>query len=116
VHGIGEQGRGDTLLRCSEALQKWLNTWIKGAGAGNSKERASISDPLLRPAPDDFPAPAHTQLSFQRSDSDERSTWLLAESYWALVFAPPKYFDVGGCSPSRGRWLHTSAPVCAEPA
>jgi hypothetical protein len=32
VHGIGEQAKGDTLVQCSEALQNWLNRWIKGAG------------------------------------------------------------------------------------
>jgi hypothetical protein len=99
VHGMGEQAKRDTLRPRSEALLNWLNRWIKGAGiggavAGSSAEPASLSDPLIRPAPADSPAPEHTQLSFRIPGSDERSTWLLGESHWAPAVAPPTYFEL----------------------
>ena len=82
IHGIGEQQRGDTLLRCAEPLADWLENWSEGAG---SPDPPRPCDTHLSPAPDE---PAHTTLR-GRLPTGHDVDWLLAESWWAETYRPP---------------------------
>jgi hypothetical protein len=82
IHGIGEQQRGDTLLRCAEPLADWLQKWSEGAEV---PAPPSPTDTHLGPAHDE---PAHTTLRGQLPTEHEVD-WLLAESWWAETYRPP---------------------------
>jgi hypothetical protein len=62
IHGIGEQQRGDTLLRCAEPLADWLQKWSEGAEV---PAPPSPTDTHLGPAHDE---PAHTTLRGPNGD------------------------------------------------
>lgn len=97
VHGIGEQVQGETLVHFADPLAAWLTRWLsRGAvaepGIGRSGDEGSVVLSGTELEPRDG-GPART-LMVVRAESQEglggRTEWLLAESWWAKTFQPPK--------------------------
>jgi len=44
VHGMGEQGRGDTVTEMGDALTEWLRRWIDARGAGFRIREATLRE------------------------------------------------------------------------
>lgn len=98
VHGIGQQRRGQTLLQAAEGVHDWLTAWLEPRtppkiGEPAPRKRVEVIESfLLESPPDDPAAPAFTRSSVALDpDSDTRSTWLFAESWWAESFEPPSF-------------------------
>jgi hypothetical protein len=96
VHGIGQQIEGQTLVKFADPITRWLARWLtRGnhteAAVGHSDDsRVLLTDAVLASDP---PAPAHLYVTIDGRDDlpDARGQrWLLAESYWAETFQPPK--------------------------
>ncbi|HEX9670345.1 MAG TPA: hypothetical protein VGC93_12805 [Thermoanaerobaculia bacterium] len=96
VHGIGQQGRGDTLVRFGEPIQRWLQRWISQKRQPGSHDPSPIVDARFAPPAGDADAPAHAELRVKATASDDSNTsrWLLAESWWASTFLPPRFADL----------------------
>jgi hypothetical protein len=90
VHGIGEQLQGDTLVRFGDPLARWFTRWltrdkeVEPAQAHTSP--AALWRTELVPGGSD---PAHALLDVAYPGRP-RGHWLLAESWWAETFRPPK--------------------------
>jgi hypothetical protein len=87
VHGIGQQGRGDTLLAAGEALHEWLARWFTAGQVARGTTRGALT-----PLTSDLAAPAHVFVEMTRDE--EASVWLLAESWWAESFPAPGFKDL----------------------
>lgn len=97
VHGIGEQLQGQTLVRFADPLSRWFTRWF-------SRDRRIEADVGKHPAPGEVSvngselipgerAPATTVMLVHPDDEEGMggcSKWLLAESWWAESFRPPK--------------------------
>ena len=87
VHGVGEQGRGTTLLT-------WLDTivgTIEAATAGRVSvevERATLSGGGA--------SPPHAVVRLRGEGVDER--WLAAEAWWAQAFVAPSFGQLASWS------------------
>lgn len=87
VHGVGEQGRGTTLLT-------WLDTivgTIEAATAGRVSvevERATLSGGAA--------SPPHAVVRLRGDGVDER--WLAAEAWWAQTFVAPSFGQLASWS------------------
>src|SRR5690349_5288725 len=87
VHGVGEQGRGTTLLT-------WLDTivgTIEAATAGRVSvevERATLSGGAA--------SPPHAVVRLRGEGVDER--WLAAEAWWAQAFVAPSFGQLASWS------------------
>ena len=88
VHGIGEQKHADTLVQFGEALKTWLEDWLSVDARPGGALRITYAD--LNQDPEQ--APAHAKLHVHCDGI--RTTWLLAESWWAASFQAPKYSDL----------------------
>jgi hypothetical protein len=105
VHGIGQQRAGRTLVSFGTALYHWLYRWNCDK---ETLERApELSDAILCSAdcPGDVDEPAQAKLTPRLSPATAsedgepvEARWLLAESWWAEAFAPPRFLDLS-------RWL-----------
>ena len=94
VHGIGEQKQGQTLIRFADPISGWLAAWLTrgrwteaGVRAGDDI-RVSLEDANL--AGDD---PAHLVMTIAKAGElslPGNHRWLLAESWWAESFYPPR--------------------------
>ncbi|NNF63649.1 MAG: hypothetical protein HKN07_05255 [Acidimicrobiia bacterium] len=92
VHGIGQQKRGDTLIAAGDAVHEFLARWFTTGNVAKGTSRA-----VLMPDPADPAAPAHVYASMEQTFADDTTTesnWLMAESWWAESFPPPKFFDL----------------------
>ena len=91
VHGIGEQLQGETLTHFADPLSSWFTRWLtknEEVEPGQEVSGVALSDTELAPGAS---TPAHTLMTVpdplgKRPDT----TWLLAESWWADTFRPPK--------------------------
>jgi hypothetical protein len=103
VHGMGEQGRGDTVTEMGDALTEWLRRWISERGAG-----FRIREATLREESGASTGPsAHVSVVL----TDEKGVaqeWLLAESYWAGAFRPATFRELVMWAVSVGPWLIAS--------
>lgn len=100
VHGIGLQGRGDTLTHWGDAIYAWVGQWVQGWNNRQSVPSGERQAPratvrfartVLR-APDESPGmPAHASLLFLDRQGTVEAEWVLAEAWWAETFAPPSY-------------------------
>jgi hypothetical protein len=97
VHGIGEQRQGETLVQFADPLTTWVVRWLShGAlaepGIGHADDEGHVVVSETRLEPDDG-APARTTMVVSAPQSEQlggRTEWLLAESWWAETFHPPK--------------------------
>ena len=97
VHGIGEQLQGETLVQFADPLSTWVVRWLsRGAlaepGIGQTDDDGHVVVSGTRIAPDDG-APARTAMVVNAPPGEQlggRTDWLLAESWWAETFHPPK--------------------------
>jgi len=100
VHGIGQQKKGETLVKFSDPLTGWLARWLTGgihteaAVAREGTKYVRLSDACLK---GDDPAHLYVEIdgaaipTYPKNVSEVRpQRWLLAESYWAETFEPPK--------------------------
>jgi hypothetical protein len=94
VHGIGEQRQGQTLVRFADPISRWLARWLSRgghteAGVGTLDEtRIAVGETVLGGE-----EPAHAYLTIDSAPGlalPGRHRWLLAESWWAETFQPPK--------------------------
>jgi hypothetical protein len=94
VHGIGQQRQGETLVEFADPLSRWLARWLT---AGLHTE-AAVGEPdgahvRLAEATLGGSEPAHLYMEIDGQTEVPSVTpqrWLLAESWWAETFEPPK--------------------------
>ena len=118
VHGIGQQARGDTLVRFGKPLYQWFERWIGADEAGpilsfdaaterlkkrfqkastTNASSIDIVNASIRALPDDPAAPPQAEVQIRlpnRSGKIEKNSWLLVESWWAETFATPRFVDL----------------------
>lgn len=80
VHGIGRQQEGDTLVAWGDTLAGLINE-------ADPDAVAQVETARLRS--DDAAEPARAEMSLEVGG--HRSSWLLAEAWWAEAFATPSY-------------------------
>lgn len=130
VHGMGEQGRGETIGQMGEAVAEWLRReteardpkasggTLPAAGHGPQANKATIRHVALADPHPELPDTAQIHIAFEPklNAQDKRkggvatpvARWLLAESWWAQSFRPASFLDMaprGGnrCRPGGGR-------------
>jgi hypothetical protein len=97
VHGIGEQRQGETLVQFADPFSSWAVRWLShgalgepGVGHTDDDGHVVVSGTRLEPTDD---APARTVMVVNAGPEEQlggHTEWLLAESWWAQVFHPPK--------------------------
>lgn len=94
VHGIGEQRQGETLVRFGEPLFEWLRAWINQAFIDRSDDHlVELTRAFVLPP--SSPEPSHADVAVRIPSNDGRLLNLvIAESWWATVFAPAAFRDV----------------------
>lgn len=103
VHGMGEQGRGDTVTEMGDALTEWLRRWIDARGAGFRIRAATLRE--------DGGASTEPSARVAVVLTDEEGVaqeWLLAESWWAGAFRPATFRELVVWAVSVGPWLIAS--------
>jgi hypothetical protein len=94
VHGIGEQRQGETLVHFTDPISRWLARWLtcgkatEAAVGAPDGTRVSVGETVLGGA-----EPAHLLLTVEGAEELSlrgQHRWLLAESWWAETFQPPK--------------------------
>jgi hypothetical protein len=90
VHGIGEQLQGETLVRFADPLARWFTRWLtKDVEVESAQARTSPAALWRTELVPNGPDPAHAVMDLAYSKT-LRGHWLLAESWWADTFRPPK--------------------------
>lgn len=84
VHGIGQQPKGDTLVRWGEAIL----AWIEAAGASGDPATA-VEVSAARVTGDDSRA-ARAEVEVSRAGAAPER-WLFCEAWWATAFATPSF-------------------------
>jgi hypothetical protein len=94
VHGIGEQRPGRTVASFAAALYGWLFRW--NCDKEMSPLSPTLSETVVSPdsGVDAEPARATLSVELRLRSGPRRARWLLAESWWADVFAPPRFLDL----------------------
>jgi tetratricopeptide (TPR) repeat protein len=111
VHGIGQSGRAETLLRFGEPLRASIESVATpdqppaGLGSEAPAVRVAVSAATLEP--DDAHSPAHAELHIAgatrasslnagtvASGGSGESRWLMAEAWWAKKFPTPTFGDI----------------------
>jgi hypothetical protein len=97
VHGIGDQLQGQTLVRFADPLSRWFSRWLSQdetieaeVGGTPPVGRVSLTASALAPGGGE---PANSLLMINPAANEgmgDQSAWLLAESWWAETFRPPK--------------------------
>jgi len=97
VHGIGEQREGQTLVAFADTLAGWFTRWLShngesepSIGRPSPATHVAVTGTQLQP---DGKAPATVKMIVSAPEAEglgKPSEWLLAESWWAEVFSPPK--------------------------
>ena len=103
VHGIGQQQRGETLLKFGEPLIAWLDQWSDANGESLSIERVDVDS--------EHDAPQRVLVS---NSSAPREKILLAESWWASKFKPPSFYELTWWLLLVGTWAtfsHANKPL-----
>lgn len=100
VHGIGEQPRGDTLVRFAEPIVKWIERWVRQSSRRSGK--AVIRKAVVTAAPLSSDEPPHVTLEIQARSS---ASWLLTESWWASEFQRPTFGRLASWMATRGPWI-----------
>lgn len=93
VHGIGEQQQGQTLVKFADPLSRWLARWLsQGTHTEATVGKSDDSHVLLSEAVLDGDDPAHVLMTIDGGGDISwlPQRWLLAESWWAETFEPPK--------------------------
>ena len=113
VHGMGDQGRGDTVGQMGEAVAEWLRRETEGTPTEVTIRHASLkeSHPELGDA-----AEIHITFDGAISPQDEVAgahakpvaRWILAESWWGGSFRPASYLETALWAISVGPWLVAS--------
>src|SRR5919201_149528 len=94
VHGIGQQHQGQTLMEFADPISRWLVRWVthgsrtEAAVGKLDRTHVSVDATIL-----DGDEPAHLSLTVCGADDlslPRRHRWLLAESWWAETFQPPR--------------------------
>jgi hypothetical protein len=57
VHGVGEQARGDTLVRFGEPIMRWVQRWIQSWS--DEKGKVSLENAYIEEGSPEFKGPAH---------------------------------------------------------
>ncbi len=102
VHGIGAQGKGDTLLGFGEPLCRWLDNWLghQAAPVGGLSRLRVTGAQLTEPTDPSHYSPPHAKIRFanpltpQSGSLDANTEWLLAESWWASSFQSAKFGEL----------------------
>ncbi|HSB10940.1 MAG TPA: hypothetical protein VLM38_15745 [Blastocatellia bacterium] len=115
VHGIGEQPHGDTLIRFSQPVVDWVTKWVSqpdtldnnlGPKRGEARlVKASLGPPQLRAG---CPPHAVFEVDAGRTAGEfppRKTTWLLAESWWAAEFRRPRFGELAGWLLTTGSWM-----------
>ena len=97
VHGIGEQLQGQTLVQFADPLSRWFTRWFSRdarieADIGSNPPVGVVYVSGSELVPGDS-APANTVMLVHPAEEEgmgDRSKWILAESWWAETFRPPK--------------------------
>lgn len=90
VHGIGEQLQGETLVRFADPLARWFTRWLtKDKEVEPAQARTSPAALWRTELVPSGPDPAHALMDLNYPGAP-RGHWLLAESWWADTFRPPK--------------------------
>ncbi|MBR7672916.1 hypothetical protein KDA82_07780 [Streptomyces daliensis] len=87
VHGIGDQGQGDTLESFSGPLLGTLRQLVDGTGV-------LVADARLDPG---------GRIGVALRQGDVSAMWLLSEAWWAKSFSAPSYGQLA-------RWLALAGP------
>jgi hypothetical protein len=97
VHGIGEQDQGQTLISWSDAIADWFAGWFRrdpaalaAIGPLDGESPVSLQRSDLQPESAGTPGNVAVVIGRRSESGDQRSGWLLAESWWADVVQPPK--------------------------
>jgi hypothetical protein len=90
VHGIGSQGRGDTLVQCTTALHSWMRDWLAQGGYEN-EPTVDLADVSIAEAGPDRPAQA--KIIFRRRRELGNVSWLIAESCWFETYRRPSFYE-----------------------
>jgi hypothetical protein len=94
VHGIGQQHQGQTLVQFGDPISRWLVRWLTRGDSKEAAVGAAEEAPLwLEKTALGGDAPAHLLMTIDRGDDlslPRRQRWLLAESWWAETFQPPR--------------------------
>lgn len=103
VGGFGVQGSGTAIASLGGALYRWLFHWSCQADLWDESS-PKLEDTVLSASGGADSEPAHLILDLPlRPGADEpgeqsRGRWLLAESSWADLFAPPRFLGMA-------RWI-----------
>ncbi len=109
VHGIGQQRAGDTLLAFGEPIVQALKEHCRLRGGG--LDDVSV-DRVVLSGDADQPAHALVKVALERGPNASPQSWLLAESFWADSFQPPRYGALLSWLLADGPWvvvLHIAA-------
>lgn len=102
VHGIGQQRRGETLIRFGEPLARAVQDRLT-SGAAPAALRPDQPGVVAfeRASLDEDGAPPHAEVtvknvsSFRSSDGAAAdSRWLFAEAWWAELFPTPTFTEI----------------------
>jgi hypothetical protein len=96
VHGIGSQGRGDTLVHCTTALHRWMRAWLHYGGLKHgdvfkSPFKPDLVDTSIAEAGPDHPAQA--RIVFRQGTDLSKESWLIAESCWFETYRRPGFYE-----------------------
>src|SRR5450631_954732 len=108
VHGIGQTGRAETLLRFGEPLRAAIESIaapdkaVVGIAPQARAVRAAVATAFLEPGEGSGPAHAelHIEGAASRSSGNAEATasgdsrWLMAEAWWAKKFTTPTFADI----------------------
>jgi hypothetical protein len=84
VHGIGDRPQGSTLVEFARPLCEWIRQRAEQVDG-----KLQVVEANLCPGLD---APGHAVIDLSVHGASSR--WLLAESWWAETFRPPRFKDV----------------------
>jgi len=111
VHGLGEQGRGDTLTEQGDRLIQWLRRRV-GSHEGDRGPKVHLLDVAARQRSTDAIPSAHAVVritpragSGTPETTGEPAHWVVAESFWADVFRPATFGEMAGWCVTAGPWV-----------
>ncbi len=100
VDGFGAQGRGSAIASLGAAIYRWLFSWNCQQDLWDESS-PRLGDTVLTSSGGADGEPAHLFLDVPlglSTGEERRARWLLAESSWADLFAPPRFLGMA-------RWI-----------
>jgi hypothetical protein len=99
VDGFAAQGPGSGVASLAAALYRWLFRWNCEQGLWD-ESAPKLKDAVLSSSEGGVGEPAHLVLDvpLRLSTGEHRGRWLIAESSWADLFAPPQFLGLA-------RWI-----------